>query len=85
MRREFYEAQLEPHKKKAFKSTVDALYDAAYWLGRWAAEKYEEDDPIRSELISLTAQYSMKLEEDISKGKIAQKRLEEAAKKEALK
>lgn len=77
MRREFYEARLESHRKKEFKSTVAAFYDAVYWLGRWAAEKYEEDDPIRSELISLTAQYSMKIEEDISKGKIAQKRLKD--------
>ena len=78
MRREFYKKELEFHEKEAFKRATDGLFDAAYLLGMLSMEeKIEDDDPIYRKLISLTADYSWKIEKDIREGKIAQEKLKD--------
>lgn len=75
MTRDFYNEQLEFHEKEVFESPTDALFDAAYLLGMLSMEKLEDKYPIHRKLMSLIAEYSWKIKNDIREGKIAQIRL----------
>lgn len=72
----FYKERIETHKKKKFKSFIDALFEVAYLMGMCGMEKnFEGADKIRAELAILAARYACAIQKEIREGERAQEKL----------